>query len=296
MPGTIDFTLSFFGNDADRHEIDFYDAAQALHGFQRSLALTTHLIVNGEIITQAPALKNARVLVRPIDEGSWKVTAIILAGIGAAATAPRDTPLGHLIYSTYDFIVSESLGFHVDYEKPLGVSFEEIQQSNSDLKVPKQHQLDSLAEKCQFSLTEIHRPISHSASAQSALITTTIHQDAKEIGGPFTQETYDFIKETVTSEEPEIIEGYVSSYNRNTFKGRVYVSSVGHPVGFELTEHCQSVGRVELIVRSLTDSAIGNRDEAFGRVYMKVIRVTSRSGALKRFIVGEVTKNRVNLQ
>ena len=174
MDAAISFTLSFSGNLADRHEIDFYDAAQALLGFQRSLALTSHLILNGEIITQAPALKNARVLVHPVDEGSWKVTAIVLGGMYAMATAPQDTPLGHLIYSTYDYIVSESLGFHVDYDKPLGQSFEEIQESNEELLVPKQHQLDALSEKCQTALTDIHRPIAFSNSATHADITSKI--------------------------------------------------------------------------------------------------------------------------
>jgi len=73
----ISFTLSFEGRDTDRHEIDFYDVAQALIGFQRSLAITTHLVLNGEVITQAPSLKNARVFATPPEEGSWKILATI---------------------------------------------------------------------------------------------------------------------------------------------------------------------------------------------------------------------------
>lgn len=52
-----DIKLKFEGNLSDNHVLDFYDAARAMMGFQRSLALTTHLVVNGEIITQAPSLK-----------------------------------------------------------------------------------------------------------------------------------------------------------------------------------------------------------------------------------------------
>lgn len=57
MEASINFDLSFGGGITDRHQIDFYDVSQALIGFQRSLALTTHLVVNGEIITQSPSLK-----------------------------------------------------------------------------------------------------------------------------------------------------------------------------------------------------------------------------------------------
>ena len=52
-------SLSYSGLLADRSEIDFYDVSQALVGFQLSLALTTHLILNDEIIVQAPSLKGA---------------------------------------------------------------------------------------------------------------------------------------------------------------------------------------------------------------------------------------------
>jgi hypothetical protein len=69
----IEITLSFNGGAADKNEINFYDVSQALIGFERSLALTTHLVLNGEIITQAPALKGAEILAIPPTEGSWKL-------------------------------------------------------------------------------------------------------------------------------------------------------------------------------------------------------------------------------
>jgi hypothetical protein len=120
MNQVIKLTLSYNGEDSDNHQIDLYDVAQALEGFQRSIALTTHLILNGEIITQAPSLKGARVLATPSEEGSWKITATVMAGIYALGTAPKDTPIGHIIHSAYDYVVSESLGVHVNYEKTLG--------------------------------------------------------------------------------------------------------------------------------------------------------------------------------
>jgi hypothetical protein len=57
----VRFSLVFEGEEADTNRLDFYDAADALTGFQRSLALTTHLMLNGEIIVQAPSLRGARI-------------------------------------------------------------------------------------------------------------------------------------------------------------------------------------------------------------------------------------------
>lgn len=78
MYGDVEFTLSYEGEEADDHAIDFYDVSQALVGFERSLALTTHLVINGTIITQAPALHGARIIAIPAETGSWKQTAVVV--------------------------------------------------------------------------------------------------------------------------------------------------------------------------------------------------------------------------
>ena len=72
LTGGVRFTIAFTGNDADENILDLYDISQALVGLQRSLALTTHLILNDEIITQSPALKGARIYSLPAEPGSWK--------------------------------------------------------------------------------------------------------------------------------------------------------------------------------------------------------------------------------
>jgi hypothetical protein len=80
----LEVTLRFRGQTSDQHAIDLYDVSQALIGFERSLALTTHLILNDEIITQAPALKGAKIFARPPNAGSWELTAaIVVAAAGA---------------------------------------------------------------------------------------------------------------------------------------------------------------------------------------------------------------------
>jgi hypothetical protein len=107
MTINLKFNLSFEGGLADSHLLDFYNAADALTGFQRSLALTTHLVLNGEIITQAPSLVGAQILIASPEAGSWKVTAavslMLAGGVHAIGTASRDTAMGHLVTSVYDY-------------------------------------------------------------------------------------------------------------------------------------------------------------------------------------------------
>lgn len=289
MDASINFDLSFGGGVTGRHQIDFYDVSQALIGFQRSLALTTHLVVNGEIITQSPSLKGARIYALPPEEGSWRITAVILAGAYAVTTAPMDTPLGHLIHSAYDYVVSESLGFHVDYEKSLGQLYEE--HNERQVKVPRveQYQLDSLVEKCSTAITEIHRPIFKNQSASNAKIRSRMYGEAKDIGGELNIETYQYIREEFESEEPEVIQGRVSSYNNNTFKGRIYVASEGRPISFELAENCRSNQVVQFIVASLSVNAVKDFDSEWSLINCRVFRNTSRSGHLKRYTVVQVS-------
>jgi hypothetical protein len=92
--------LSYSGQLANDQLIDFYDISEALVGFQRSLALTTQVVLDGKVIIQAPALRGAKILALPPEPGSWKIKATIIvaaAGLYHIGTVPRDTPLGNLI-------------------------------------------------------------------------------------------------------------------------------------------------------------------------------------------------------
>lgn len=280
-------TLSYKGRAATKRHIDLYDASQALIGFQRSLALTAHLVINGEIITQAPSLRGAQIFAFPPEEGSWKVTAVILAGAYAIGTAPKDTPLGHVIHSVYDYVVSESLGVHVDYDKTLGQLYEESKAQ--DIQVPEQHKVDSLMEKCTTALTDIHRPIIKTGTALEATITARRGPREEALGPTFNEETYRYIHEFFASEHPEIVSGRVSSYNSNTFKGRIYVAEEGRPVAFEMAETSRSNAAVQLVVASLSANALKEHKSEWSTVHCRVLKNTSRTGHLKSYTILHVS-------
>ncbi len=289
----IEFVLSYEGGDADSHYLDLYDGAQALIGFQRSIALTTHLVLNGQIITQSPSLKGARIIASPVESGSWKITAgVIFTGTMAVAHIPSDNPIGHLLYSAYDYLISESLGFHVDYEKTIGQLYEEEQLARSGLPKVEQHQLDSLVEKCSNAVIEIHRPISKSQSALTAEISSQSPEDDQPLGELFNIETFRYMLENIESPTTETIRGRVSSYNSNTYKGRIFVSKEGRPVSFDLLENCRSTDVVDLIVKSLSANAVQDPANKWARVYFRVRRITSRKGTLKKYRVIAVSHER----
>lgn len=294
MRRAVTFTLSYHGKDTDNHQIDLYDVSQALVGFQRSIALTTHLVLHGEIITQAPALKDARVLATPPEDGSWKLVATVLAGMYAIGTAPKETPLGHIVHSVYDYVISQSLGVHVDYDKTLGQLVAERRKQHGKPISLEQHKVDSLIEKCSTALTDIHRPIAKSQTASGARIVAQVQSQKLPVGPKFSFETYEYIHSEFSDKQPHAIKGRVSSYNSNTFKGRIYVAREGRPIPFELSESCRSTSVVELITASLAANAVKNYKSEWSDIYCIVFRNTTRSGLLKSYKIIRVSHDKLS--
>ena len=286
----LQFTLSFTGELADEHRIDLYDVSQAIIGFQRSIALTTHLVLNQKIITQAPSLKGAEILAFPPTDGSWKINSVVvLTALYGLGTLENNSPLGHLVYSLYDYVVSESLGVHVDLNKSLGQLYEEAQKNKVELPLIKQHQADSLIEKCNTAMHEIHRPIYMTRTAGKAEITATINRERLPLETSFSMRTWEYIHETRTSDEEEAFVGRVSSYNSNTYKGRIYIEKFGRPVSFDLSKNARGQKIVELVTSSLQLNALRAYKEDEGRVYFKGYQHTSRSGQLKSLLITDLS-------
>ncbi|MBS3650813.1 hypothetical protein KEU06_19560 [Pseudaminobacter sp. 19-2017] len=287
---SVKFALSFEGNEADDNQLDFYDAADALTGFQRSLALTTHLVLNGEIIVQAPALKGARIFIKSPEQGSWKVVTtvgMIMAGAHQLGTAPRDTVIGHLVTSAYDYVINETLGFHVDFDKTLGQQYEDAQRHRRAI-APKitQSQVDALIEKCESSIKEMHRPIYASKTATTANLSSTYRRATKRLA-EMDADTFDYVNLTTQVEQPVENSGRVSSYNINTFKGRVYLHDEHRPIPFDLAEGCRDPLSVQAVTQSLQRNA-RDRFSPDGEIQFSAFRFESSTGRLKRLLITRV--------
>jgi hypothetical protein len=232
--------FKFTGSDAAAGRIELYDIAQALVGFERSLAITTHAVLNGIVITQAPSLEGAQILALPPELGSWKVVAAIVGTVFAAGQASHDSVVGHLTYSAYDYVVSQSLGVHVDFDKSIGQLAEEAHKKNLVAEKLTEGRLDSVIEKSEASIRNMHRPISHSGTATKATITFDVDGKRKPLSTKLDEETYGYIAETEELPSAFDREGFISSYNVNTFKGRIFTFEDNRAVPFELASHIRN--------------------------------------------------------
>jgi hypothetical protein len=285
---STEIELSYGGQEAEHHQLDFYDAAVALVGFQRSLAITTHAVLHGEVITQSPALKGARILVQPPESGSWKIAAAVVFGTGSAlyavGTAPKDTPLGHLVSSAYDYVISETLGFHVDYDKSLGQQYEDLHRSDVVFPVLSPNRLQSVIEKCEVPIRDMHRPIVKSRTAEAATLMKVGADGAIPLGHAFTRQTYDFMLDARPRSNDLYFEGRVSSYNMNTFKGRVFLGDAERAVPFDLSEQARTPEMIVAITRSLAANAVSRRSPD-GKFTFHGLPIETRTGRLKSIIV-----------
>jgi hypothetical protein len=284
------FTLNYTGGSASEAELEFYDASRALIAFQRSLALTTHLVMNGEIITQAPSLKNAKIMVRPPREGSWEVAATIIFSIVAGmAVAPKDSVAGHLARSIYDYALKSLLGIDVDFEKTIR---SQVQQLPGNVEITEA-KLDSLAEKIEPAVIDLHRPIVWSGSAMQARI--QFGGDKEETVGPrLNSETYEYVTRTIEVKSPETFLGVISSYNSNTYRGRAFLPELQRPIPFELSPEARSKSFVKQVTESLSINAT-DRSNVSAQINLRAFRRESAKGRLKALWVIDVQPNLFDL-
>lgn len=290
MQEYLRISIIFDGRTAANGIIDFYDVQRALYGFQRSLALTTHLAINNEIITQAPALRNAEILALPAELGSWKFTALIAStlasGIYTTGSASTDTPLGHLVSSIYDYTLNKTFGIDLDYEKTIRQLIAERDLSVGSIPTPEQ--LNSLAEKTQNSIVDMHRPI-EKGSASKAEIKAHKGPRLVKVGPDMNHATLDAARDEIEGDSIAKFRGRVSSYNMNTFTGRLYIPGQHRTIPFELGRNSRDRTLVRQISRSLDENIAGLPDVE-GNIELEGLYYVTRSGDLAKIVVTNVRR------
>lgn len=296
---TSNLTLSFHGNLAERNEIQFYDVAQALWGFERTVALTTHLLLNGNVITQSPSAKGFSLIAGTPEEGSWKwpITLAVGSTIGAFGLAPPDSLFGWLAFSAVDYVVQETLGFEPNFEETLGKQIKEYRKTHVQNPIAEdltQGRFDSLIEKTESGIRAIHRPIINSKTATNAQMSYNLGAKVGKFDGFFDAQTFEYVSKTILSEDFSEYCGAISSYNTNTMKGRLFIPEERRTVPFELADSTRTPESIRLIVDSLRSNAIIRSEDPRNTqtsICLVGVRNESTSGRLKSIYVTEVRSN-----
>lgn len=214
------------GEDATNSQIDLYDLSTALNGFHRSLALTSHLYFHEEIITRAPSARGIKIVSSPPVEGSFEIIATLLvAGLYKVSTAPKDTPLGHLVSSLYELAIFKCTGQPLDYSTTIFHRQIKDRFNNS--------QIESLSQKLESSVKNMHRPIlTHSAKRSQIAV-----NDKSRL--TFDSKTLDLTNKLTIDSDPSMFGGRVAGYSANTRSGMIYSVEEKRAIPFELERNAQ---------------------------------------------------------
>lgn len=284
MEKIIEFEVSYNGSTSDNHQIDLYDVSRAMMGFHRSFAITSQMMLHNELIHKSTSLKNAHIYTFPQEEGSWQMKFALFAALTSPFTLPNNTVIGHLGYSLYDYVISESLGVHVDFNKTIGKIYEE----NTSLPRVEQHQLDDVVHKCTGSIIDMHRPISHSSTANNTIIRAIQNEKKIPLSTELTLDTYNYIEEEILSENEFTVTGTVSGISASTFSGRIEVSGIDRPVPFVLDKSVKNDSSFVNLLESLRAKLNGSNSI---KVTMDVQPIQNRTGRLKKYLVKKLWKN-----
>jgi hypothetical protein len=290
MSDFLTLEISYDGNLADEHRLDLYDISRSMMGFHRSIAITTHLLLNEQIISKSTSLKNAYIYSLPHEEGSWKMTIVVgLVGtfLGGAVSAPQNSILGHLMFSAYDYVISESLGIHVDYNKSLGKLYEEKKLKN--IPIIEEHQLDMVIEKCNNSIIDMHRPIYKSESAEKTTIKGFINGKEIKFSSELSIDSYNYIKEEIILEDEFSITGIITSFSAINYSGKIEIPEIDRPISFILDAKVKSDRNFEKLIESLKNKAM--KKETPTNVTMDVQIVQTKNKKLKKYIVKKIWEN-----
>jgi len=136
----------------------------------------------------------------------------------------------------------------------------------------------------------MHRPIVASQTASEARISGEVGRHIKQIEHPLNENTYEHIAFTIKSPDPARLVGRVSSYNVNTYKGRIYIIDEHRPIPFELLPGARRMDTITLIATSLRNSAV-NRNSDKADIECEAFTLTSKSRRLKSLLITEVYRH-----
>ncbi|PLY07026.1 MAG: hypothetical protein C0625_07475 [Arcobacter sp.] len=289
MSDLLTFEVSYNGSLTENHRIDLYDVSRSIMGFHRSLAITTHLLLNEKIITKSTSLKNAHIYALPHEEGSWKMKIVIALGstIGAGLLAPQNSALGHMVFSAYDYVISESLGVHVDYNKSLGKLYEENKIKN--IPIIHQHQLDMVIDKCNNSIIDMHRPIYKSESADKTIIKGFLNDKEMKFSSELSIDSFTYLNEEVVLENVVSITGIITSFSATNYSGRIELPEIDRPIPFRLDREVKTDKNFEKLIESLKNKVLKKGTPT--NITMDVQIVQTKKKKIKTYIVKKIWEN-----
>lgn len=251
--------FKYENGSADDGRLDLYDGSISLGGIARSLTITTHALINGEIRSRADTAGGANFYLLAPKRGSFVFEAGIFV-VGAISSG--------LFYDFIKYAFTEAVGKLDELANPPRPS---VQQHLE----PTVGELPAVLEP---SLIDVHRPI-----RKSSEITLSVMKPRGEMLVLFDADTGNFLQPHNAS-MPDPIVCNITRYNTISRWGKLYDRSENRVISFYLVPELSERER-SLITWSLHERNL-NRECT---LYLKVEAVVSPNDRIKRYIVTKVS-------
>jgi len=279
------FKIKYTGGLADENVLPGYDGATSIDGITRALHIATHAYMTGEVTSRATALKGATIHMKPARQGSFIFELIVLME-AYPATSTAAVALGAPMF--YDFIKTafrRATG-SLDAE-PETVSLAKIYDRIQPPPLKRPADFDELSEILEGSLQSAHRPIGEVGDDDCVTgiqISTPRNQLVT-----FDTESKDWVNTREEALGLEVIRGNITRYNSLSRNARVFVDQFQRVIPIR-PDSDFSIGDLQLLTWSLHGSNIGARN----KLDMRVRRVSSASGKVKRLLLADCQRSPVN--
>ena len=146
---------------------------------------------------------------------------------------------------------------------------------------------DSLIEKCETSFKNMHRPIVKSESSLRAKIFADIGTGAHLRIPELNKETYEYMNYSIEGDAFVSFTGAISSYNMNTYSGRIFIPDLQRTVSFKLGKQSIWPSNISIITESLSRNA--SQSLKNGRdIEVTAIPFYSRAERIKYLIITDI--------
>lgn len=259
---TIKFEMKFDSGESNFEGLNLYYGADALGGMAEAISITTHAIINNEVIKQTPSTRGFSLNFKQAFEGSYRQKFELTFTDVEALRVVKYLKVGGFI---------ELLSFHLG--SPLGVPVKIESDSARRWARTYMTEGEELIERLARPLDRIHHPI-YGQGYQAYLL-----KSRTNIIG-FNQRTYDFLSGAETSANREFIEVAVSRFNTRTGTGRFIEDENSESISFTPFRKF-SLSRIQknALANSLKDLA----NDRITKLRAEVTRVNARDGRTKYY-------------
>lgn len=207
-PFEIPLALKYNLPSEKRGRIDLYSGPKSIFGFAKIIQLSTHLILNHEVISRSTRAKGAEFHMLPSKEGSFVQQVIVVV-----QNYPAESLASTIAINVLSNHISDALKWLV--KSASGLIDEEYKPFEPRLGTDLEPYFDDLQVVLDGPIREAHNSVERLGGNVTLLDT-----HGNEIV-TFDEDTLGYIKEANLSDQHEEITGHVTRYNVLTGNGRL---------------------------------------------------------------------------